>query len=358
MVPTENPFPRLCFVGPLLGRNPGWVTTQGEILADLFSKAGYPVITTSKIPNRWLRLVDTIYSLIARRKDMDVVIVSVFSGAAFFMAHISSWLVKILRKPLVLYLRGGNLPEFSKNYPFLVQKVLRRANCIVAPSGFLAEFANSHHFSVRIIPNVVKMDQYPYRLRAYLEPNILWMRTFHSIYNPEMAVEVLNEVRKVKPQAKMTMAGQEKGRLEEVRRLCEVRELQDALRFAGFLDLAGKQREFNSHDIFLNTNRVDNTPVSVLEAAAFGLPVVATQVGGIPYLLKDNHSALLVNDNDVHGMTQAVLRLLNEPELARRLSINGRALAECCDWKSVQPAWETVFSELLPNSLKNFQTIL
>jgi glycosyltransferase involved in cell wall biosynthesis len=120
--------------------------------------------------------------------------------------------------------------------------------------------------------------------------------------------------------------------------------LQEEVRFAGFLDLPGKQQQFAGHDIYLSTNRIDNTPVSVLEAAAFGLPVVATRVGGVPFLLQDGQTALLVEDDAAEAMAQAVRRLVEEPGLAGRLSENGRRLAEQFDWSQVLDLWEDAFS--------------
>jgi glycosyltransferase involved in cell wall biosynthesis len=87
-------------------------------------------------------------------------------------------------------------------------------------------------------------------------------------------------------------------------------------------------------------------PVSVLEAGAFGLPVVATAVGGIPNLLTQDETGLLVADSDVGAMAAAVRRLLTEPALAARLSAGGRALAESCGWDAVRPQWAALFREV------------
>ena len=128
--------------------------------------------------------------------------------------------------------------------------------------------------------------------------------------------------------------------------LAQERGLGDAVRFPGFLDAAAKAREFAAHDIFLNTNRVDNMPVSVVEAAAFGLPIVATAVGGIPHLLRDGETGLLVPDGDAAALSGAVRRLLEQPALAGRLSANGRRLAESCGWEQVRRQWAALFDEV------------
>jgi glycosyltransferase involved in cell wall biosynthesis len=173
------------------------------------------------------------------------------------------------------------------------------------------------------------------------------MRTFHPVYHPEMAIDVLAALRQTHPAAVLTMAGQDKGMLAAARERARLRGLADAVRFPGFLRAEAKAREFSRHDIYLNTTRVDNMPVSVLEACACGLPVVATNVGGIPYLLEHENTGLLVPDGDAQAMAEAARRLLGEPGLAARLSANGRALAVSCGWEAVRPKWEALFREIV-----------
>lgn len=334
----------------MLGVNPGWVTTQGELLATLLAGEGYPVRTTSSIPARLPRLADTLRTLVTWRSQVDLVIHQVFSGPAFGITDMASALCRWLRLPQIYVLRGGALPEFATARPRWVRGVMRRAAAIVAPSDYLA-----HAFGafpelaerVRVIPNTLAIENYPYRHRPTIAPRLLWMRTFHDWYHPEMAIEVLALLRHTYPAATLTMGGQEKGLGPVVRELASRRGLTEAVHFPGFLEPHDKQREFAAHDIYLNTNRVDNTPVSVLEAAAFGLPVVATAVGGVPFLLRDGETGLLVPDGDVAAMCAAVCRLLEEPELADRLSANGRRLAESCAWEPVRAQWHTLFAEVL-----------
>lgn len=340
-------LPRLCFVGPLLGRNEGWVLSQGEILADLFASDGYTVHLTSGIPYRFLRMADIIRSLIFWRKSYDIANLAVFSGPGFLAVDIASMVLKRLGKPAVFVLRGGNLIDFAQHHPQWTRQVLRRSQVIVSPSEFLAQFFRNWGFRVKTIPNVLAIENYTYRQRDKVKPCLLWMRTFHPIYNPQMAVETLRELHRSVPQARLTMAGQEKGVLEAMKQMVAHDRLEDSIRFAGYLDLVGKQREFPAHDIFLNTNRVDNMPVSVIEAAAFGLPVVATDVGGIPYLLSHDKSGLLVKNEDAVGMADAIKRLLSDPQLCARLSKNGRLLAESCSWTNVKKEWEKVFAEIV-----------
>ena len=334
----------------MLGVNPGWVTSQGELLAELLTGTGYPVRITSHRLERLPRLLDILGSLVTWRNEIDLVIHQVFSGPAFVVTDAASALCRTLGLPQVFALHGGALPEFAAEHGPWVRRVLRRAEAIVTPSTYLAEiFAVYPDLAQRIqtIPNILEIENYPYRHRPLVCPRLLWMRTFHEIYHPQMAVEVLAELRQTHPQATLTMAGQEKGLHAAVQALAHDRGLSAVVRFPGFLGPADKAREFADHDIYLNTNHVDNMPVSVLEACAFGLPVVATAVGGVPHLLRDGETGLLVRDGDVEAMVGAVRRLLDEPELAGALSTNGRRLAESCAWEPVRARWEALFAEVL-----------
>lgn len=327
----------------MIGRNPGHVTTAGEILGDLFAAAGYDVISVSESANRYERLLDIASTLIYRHRSIDIECLQVYGGRSFVVEDVASWLGQLFKRRVVMVLHGGLIPEFVNRHPQWSRRVLSRAAVIVAPSPFLARVMNRHGFSVQVIRNVVDLSLYPYRHRRQLSPRLFWMRTFHPDYNPEMAIRVLARVQKVVADATLVIAGQDKGSQEVVQRLARRLKVSDHVQFPGYLDVASKIHEGGRADIFLNTTRVDNMPVSVIEACAMGLPVVATNVGGIPDLLTDNETGLLVPDDDDEAMAAAVLRLLGDPDLAGRLSSNGREVAELSSWERVRPQWEQLF---------------
>ena len=331
----------------MLGRHSGWVPNPSEYLAPRLVARGFQGMLVSSKLNRYMRLLDILSTLWQKQKLIDIVCLQVYGGPSFVVEDAASLLARMLGLPIVMVLRGGELPDFFARFPNWSRRVLGRANVIVAPSGFLAEAVDRSGFEAVVIPNAIEVEKYPFLQRSRVQPNFLWMRTFHDVYNPQMAVEAFAKVRKVYPQARLTMGGQEKGLLVVTRQRAQELGVDDAVNFIGFLELEDKQREFARNDIFLNTNRVDNTPVSVIEAAAFGIPIVATKVGGVGYMLRDGETGLLVPTEDAEAMSQAVFRLLDEPRLAKRLSKNARALADTYDWSVVLPMWENLFQKVM-----------
>ena len=214
-------------------------------------------------------------------------------------------------------------------------------------SGVLATRESFARISeVLPIPNLIDVSAYPFRCRTAARPRLFWMRSFHAIYNPGMAIRVLARLRSTMPEASLVMASQDDRLEHSVRAEAERLGLENAVRFAGFLDAAGKAREGMVTDVFLNTNRIDNAPVAVIEAWAMGLPVVSTDVGGLKDLIRDGETGLLVPDGDVEAMTNAIVRLVGDPTLTGRLSTNGRREAAQCSWAQVGPQWERLFQQL------------
>jgi glycosyltransferase involved in cell wall biosynthesis len=340
-------LPRLCFVGPMVGNNPGHVTTQGEIVSAHFGNLGYPVIKASSYPNRYARLADIVWTIIRRRKEIDLLVVHVYSGPSFVVEDIASALGKLFGHRIIMFLHGGAMPEFMARFPNWTRRVFGRAQMIIAPSAYLSKAVEPHGFAAQIIPNIIDLSQYPYRHRRRLSPRLFWMRSFHEVWNPLMAVRVLARLRQKVSDATLVLAGQDKGLQVEAQRLAESLGVLEAIRFPGFLNLEGKIREGSQADIFINTNRIDNMPVAVVEACAMGLPVVTTNVGGIPDLLTERQTGLLVPDDDDEKMAEAVYSLLENPDLASRLSTNGRKLAEQSSWNQVRLQWEAMFEQLL-----------
>ena len=337
--PRRDSLPRLCIVGPMVGRTHGYVTTQGEWHTDLLAAEGFPIVSVSTHTSRYARLVDIVRTVIARRRWMDVMILQVFGGPSFVVEDAASWLARRFKTPIIMFLHGGAMPAFMAKHPAWSRRVLDRAAAIVTPSSYLQQAILPYGYHAQVIPNILELDRYPYRHRSRIEPRILWMRAFHPIYNPQMALQAFARVKEAHPKAFMVMAGEEKGLGPECQALAAELGLSDHVRFPGFLNMEGKAREGDAADIYLHTNRIDNMPVSVLEAAAMGMPVVATRIGGVPYLLQNEETGLLVEDEDVHGAAQAILRLLRDPGLVEKLSANGRKLAERSSWEKVRPQW-------------------
>jgi glycosyltransferase involved in cell wall biosynthesis len=191
------------------------------------------------------------------------------------------------------------------------------------------------------LPNALDVEAFAFRSRAAAAPRLVWVRAFHDIYNPVLAVRVLAAIAAERPEVRLVMIGRDKdGSLQRVREAARLLGVESRLELPGAVPHANIGEWLAGADVFLNTTNIDNAPLSVLEAQAAGLCVVSTNVGGLPFLLEDGVDALLVPPDDASAMAHAVLRVVSEPALARALAAAGRAKVERFDWSEVLPKWE------------------
>ena len=93
------------------------------------------------------------------------------------------------------------------------------------------------------------------------------------------------------------------------------------------------------YNIFINTTNFDNTPVSVIEAMALGLPVVSTNVGGLPFLIEDTINGTLVAPDDIDAFVTAILQYKNNPEFVQSVVKQARETVKAFDWEVVKQQW-------------------
>jgi len=282
------------------------------------------------------------YTAWRRRSEYRVAAVDLYSGWGFIWAEVVCAVLRLARKRYILTLRGGRLPTFSRRWPGRVRRLLGSAHTITTPSSFLLREMAPFAPPMRLLPNPIDIACYPFRLRDHPAPRLVWLRSFHNVYNPALAPDALSQLVPDHPDATLLMVGRDKGdgSLEATWAMARERGVEARLSIPGGVKKSEVPDWLNRGDIFMNTTNYDNTPVSVLEAMACGLCVISTNVGGIPDLLEHEQDALLVPPADAAAMASAARRVLADPELASRLSRSGRAKAVQFDWSNIFPQWE------------------
>jgi glycosyltransferase involved in cell wall biosynthesis len=327
---------RVLIVTPSL---PNGLPTQGTLLAARLREEGVDVAVVSRARSSAGRVLDVFTRgalLVARH---PIVVVDVFGERAFVYESFAILWASCLRRQVVAMLHNGTMPEFVRRWPRWARFVLTKADIVITPHAFLHDQLKP--FGIRVdarIPNFIRLEPYHYRERSVLAPRFLYLRGMSSLYNPLMALHAFAIVQARYPEAVLTMAGADGSDAARCRRVVEELGLWQ-VRFAGLVPKDEIPKLAQAHDVHLHTNRFDNMPVTILEMWACGLPIVATNVGGVPYLVRDGVDAVLVPSEDHEAMADACLRLLADPERAARLSRNGRSRAESFAWSHIGPEW-------------------
>lgn len=318
------------------GFTPTSVEALGIRLEDHFD-----MIRGSEVRNPIGRLLHMMWLVIRYRKS-DVLLIDTYSTWAFWYAVLISHLASFLGLSYTPILHGGNLPSRAKKSPYFTRMLLRNAKSVVCPSGYLLYEMNAfYERDYMLIPNYIDIANYPFRVRAVSNPiRLLWVRSFHKIYNPSLAVDIVKGLDEKGYEVQLTMVGPDKdGSLQETKDYAVDLGVAKYIEFKGRLSKPEWIQLADQFDVFINTTNVDNTPVSVMEAMALGMIVISTNVGGMPFLYVNEREGILVPPKDSVYFIEAIEKLLEDSNLAKGLSQNARLKAENWDWNEVEKQW-------------------
>ena len=332
----------IVYIGNNLKRSSSNVTTM-VLLSKLLRKEGYTLTLSSSCNNQLLRLVDMLFTVFRNRSRVSFVLIDTYSSLNFYYAYAVARLCQFLDIPYIPILHGGNLPDRLARSKKMSENIFNRSFRNIAPSMFLKTSFEEHGYEVDCIPNVLELDKYEYKERTSLQPKLLYVRAFSKIYNPKMAIDVLAQLKKKYKNASLCMVGPDKdGSLAVVKDYAMRLGLDSSVTFTGKLSKEEWHQLAKDYDVFINTTNFDNTPLSVMEAMALGLPVVSTNVGGVPFLIEHGINGMLVNKGDAITMSRIIDQLIQHSEQSVSLVEQARKKVQSFDWEVVKGMWKSV----------------
>nr|WP_321233375.1 glycosyltransferase family 4 protein [uncultured Psychroserpens sp.] len=314
-------------------------TSYISILGDFLSSEGYVVYYASSLSNKLMRMMDMVKSCLYLSRKVDLVLIDTYSTQNFYYAFVISQLCRVLKIAYMPILHGGNLPQRLKLHPKKSRMVFKHAKCNVSPSFYLKiAFEDYGYTNIVHIPNTIDIQNYPFTHRNYEVPKLLWVRSFSEIYNPKLAIYVFKLLKETYPNAELCMVGPDSdGSFKVIKDLNQNLSLNT--KFTGKLTKDEWINLSKDYNIFINTTNFDNMPLSVIEAMALGLPVVSTNVGGMPYLIKDKSTGFLVKPNNASEMAKAILDVIDNDINREMIIKSARTEVEQFDWKHVKKKW-------------------
>lgn len=270
---------------------------------------------------------------------------------------------KITRRPVVLNTFPVELSLAISKHRYLIpllRRIFTETDLICANSEFTKKLIMSYGVSpdkVHVVYPGVNPDRYldcqddSAKQRLGLKGSLVILTVARLVRRKgiKYLIEAMPRVLRSLPDTVLLIVGDgpEKSRLEEEARILG---LASSVRFLGKVPEQRLIAVYQASDVFVLPAIVDsemNTEglgVVLLEAMSMRKPVIASNVGGIPEAVVNNETGLLVKPQDPNDLAEAVIRLLGDRELSKRMGDNGRQrVKEVFDWDIVASS----FSEIL-----------
>ena len=331
----------------------GLLEGEGHAVEVVQVNAPYRPAWAGKLPGvrALFRLLPYLVSLWRSAGRVDLFHVMANSGWSWHLyAAPAIWIGRLRGCPVVVNYRGGEADAFMRKAHAWVRPSMLRADAVIVPSGFLEHVFGKYGVATTVVPNIINLERFSAAPAAAAGPlRVLVARNLEPIYDNETALRAFAIVLAQLPDARLVVAGSGPLRAA-LEQLAASLGITASVEFTGRVENAGMAALYRGADLMLNPSTVDNMPNSVLEALASGVVVVSTDVGGVPYLVEDGKTALLVPPRSPQAMADAMLRLAASPELASRLKAAGLHYVQQYAWAGVRPRLLEVYRAVIHSS--------
>ena len=291
--------------------------------ADIFSTKG-----------NLIRRCIAFFKLLCKARRYDIVHIHACSYWGMVPAVFGIIVGKLWHKRTIITYHGGEAKEyFAKNAAF-VRRWLGRADEVIVLSGFLKEIFDQHQIPCVVIPNIVVLRPQTERTTT-IAPKFISIRHLEPLYNILCVLQAYEQVLKQYQEASLDILGQGSMRAE-LEAYVQEHNLT-AVRFIGQVPNNKIYDYFAKASIMLSAPKIDNMPVSLLEAMNAGLLVISSRVGGVPYMIEDGKTGLLFESDDADDMAAKMIWALEHTEEANNMILAAQKEVQKYSWEKVRP---------------------
>lgn len=254
--------------------------------------------------------------------------------------------------PCILHLHGSEMKTFYNTLsPFgqaLVKRSLESAEMVVVLSDSWRLFVSqaAPKANIAVINNYVSLPKGTAAKISGSNFNVLFLGILgHRKGVYDLLASWVGVLQKL-PQAKLLIGGN--GEIEKATQVAYELGISHAVNFLGWIDKDKKEALLEDADAFVLPSYNEGLPMSVLEAMAYQVPVVTTNVGGIPELISDDTNGLMIDPGDQEALTKALIKLGEDADYSLSIASAGRSRVEgAFSDKVVLPKLEAVYKEIL-----------
>jgi glycosyltransferase involved in cell wall biosynthesis len=284
-----------------------------------------------------------IFRLAMKIPGFDVVHIHGSSYFGFFPVVLGVIAGKCIhRKKVIVTYHGGGAEAFLQRFGRPVRRVLARADHVTVMSPFLEGIFRRHGIQVTILPNLLLQEKEEIRPLRFGHPRLISIRAIEPNYNVDDIIKAFCLIRRKHTSAELRIAG-EGTQTPAMIRLCDELHLRN-VRFIGKILNQHMQRELKKSNIMISVPSIDNQPLSILEAFASGIPVVATNVGGVRDMITDRRNGFLVDPHRPDQIARKVDWIMTHKARMNEVTRNAGHELRKHYWESIRPQLFSLYS--------------
>lgn len=278
-----------------------------------------------------------------------IVHVHASSETSFRRKAIFVRIAHVFRRKIIVHLHAGDLATYFDRHPHTVARTLRRADLIICVSEYMRGILAERGFrdNVTVLYNPVRLpERNP--LQKPDKPDSLSILFLGAIVDYKGIFDLTEHIASHRDGfpagTKLHIAGD--GDRQRLERIIREGGISDLVVYEGWADDNTKAALLGDADIYVQPSRMEALGISIIEAMGYGLPIVATAVGGIPELVTDGYNGYLVSPGDMAGLSAYIRRLAANPGERRSMGMRSAEMATRFTPENIMKELENIYKEL------------
>lgn len=353
---TEYPenMNHVVFIGPDNRDHRGGI---GAVL-DVYSKhirpfRLIPTFVTKPFPIQFVTYVSAVLKLIwlcLTDRSVKVLHIHHASKGSFLRKSIMVLIGKLFRKKIILHIHGAKFHLFYQNSKLLkpyIKYILESADVVICLSESWRQFFSSNFKlkQLEIINNVIEEAAQQPRNGHSPRVNLLFLGQIGNRKGVFDLLEVLaSNKNDFKNRVHVTIGGI--GEVERLQKTIKEKEFNGDVTFAGWVKGTKKAELLNDCDVYILPSYNEGLPISVLEAMSYGKPVISTNVGGIPEIVKPGYNGWLFQPGDHEALTTIIKEVLDNRDKLQEYGNNSLLITRDYTPGSVVRSLEKLYAKM------------
>ncbi len=317
----------------------GGISTQVDLLRPYLLQEGYSVSIFSTKGNP-LKRIWLFLKLLYVVRQYNVLHIHGCSEWGMLPVAYGVIAGKIWRKRIIVTYHGGEAAEYFARHEAFARRWLKRADKVIVLNGYLEKVFEEYQIPCMVIPNIVPLREDVYQPKKSIAPKMISVRHLTDLYRIDLIIRAFAKMRETYPEATLDILGQGDKRAELERLVVSDERLAGRVRFIGQVPNEKMYDYLKANDIMLSAPKIDNMPVSLMEAMNAGVLVISSNVGGVPYMIEHQKTGLLF-DGDAEALAEQILWALEHQK-------ESVAMIDAAHEEVKKYSWNNIRMQILP----------
>lgn len=276
------------------------------------------------------------------RHEIKIVHIHGGSKISFWRKSIFILIGKFFGKKIIYHIHGGAFKEFTQKNRNAVHYIISHTDCIIALSEswkryFEQEF---HHKNVVVVNNII---EYPHlNPQVHNIPTLLFLGCINRNKGIYDLLDIVIQNKQIyNCQFRLLIGG--KGEVECIKKLIQENNISNIVSYIGWVSGEKKSEVFNLSDIYILPSYYEGLPISILEAMSYAMPIISTNIGGIPEIVKEGINGFLVRPGNKAELKSAIDRLIADADLRKKMGNKSQCMVQQYLPKAVIPQLAEVY---------------